>query len=544
MKTRFHANRVPLMLVITLWMLAILACSRSVQYQTPPATPILIPNYPRLVETAHSDDSTGFIGGGATAFDEPTFLPPDAETLLETPIENILPEAEVILPTEEVTPEPSMTPTEKPPIMYYTQSGDTLDLVASRFAVSKEEIIIPSEIRRDGLLMPNQLLLIPDRLEGISYHNLILPDSSVIYSPAALGFDTHEYVKTMGGYLSTYKDWGVNGWRSGSDVIQHLASVNAINPMLLLSLLDYQSKWVSAEPSTMLTTDYPMGYLSFDKKGLYNQTSWVIKQLSIGYYHWRAGSLRTITLKDGTSIPLAPELNAGSVAIMYLFSQTMNLEQWENALYGPENLAHHYQQMFENPWETAQRIEPLFPANLAQPTLELPFEPGHIWSLTGGPHSAWDEGGALAALDFAPASMESGCVDSPEWVTAVADGLIIRSENGVVMLDLDGDSQEETGWVILYLHVATNGRISNGMWVKQGDRIGHPSCEGGRSTGTHVHIARRYNGEWVLADQQLPFVLSGWEAHAGDAPYQGAMIKGDTIVSASINGTHNSNISR
>jgi murein DD-endopeptidase MepM/ murein hydrolase activator NlpD len=189
-------------------------------------------------------------------------------------------------------------------------------------------------------------------------------------------------------------------------------------------------------------------------------------------------------------------------------------------------------------------VEPLFAANLAQPILELPFQPGHVWSFTGGPHSAWDEGGALAALDFAPSSMESGCVASTEWVTAVADGLIIKSENGIVMLDLDGDSHEETGWVILYLHIATDGKIPNGMWVKQGDRIGHPSCEGGKSTGTHVHIARRYNGEWILADQQIPFVLSGWEAHAGDAPYEGALIKDDTIVSSSVNGTHDSNISR
>jgi hypothetical protein len=35
--------------------------------------------------------------------------------------------------------------------------------------------------------------------------------------------------------------------------------------------------------------------------------------------------------------------------------------------------------------------------------------------------------------------------------------------------------------------------------VKTGDRIGHPSCEGGAANATHVHIARRYNGEWIPA---------------------------------------------
>ena len=51
--------------------------------------------------------------------------------------------------------------------------------------------------------------------------------------------------------------------------------------------------------------------------------------------------------------------------------------------------------------------------------------------------------------------------------------------------------------------------------MKAGDAIGKPSCEGGDATGTHVHIARKYNGEWVLADGGLPFVLSGYRVHNG-----------------------------
>jgi hypothetical protein len=52
--------------------------------------------------------------------------------------------------------------------------------------------------------------------------------------------------------------------------------------------------------------------------------------------------------------------------------------------------------------------------------------------------------------------------------------------------------------------------IAEGTLVEQGDALGHPSCEGGRSTGKHVHLARKYNGEWIAADGPIPFVLSGW----------------------------------
>jgi hypothetical protein len=68
------------------------------------------------------------------------------------------------------------------------------------------------------------------------------------------------------------------------------------------------------------------------------------------------------------------------------------------------------------------------------------------------------------------------------------------------------------------------------------DRIGHASCEGGISTGTHLHIARKYNGEWIAADGPIPFVLSGWTAFAGEKPYVGKLIKGDKIIPADVYG--------
>ena len=52
------------------------------------------------------------------------------------------------------------------------------------------------------------------------------------------------------------------------------------------------------------------------------------------------------------------------------------------------------------------------------------------------------------------------------------------------------------------------------------------------ATGSHIHITRKYNGEWILADGPLPFTLSGWEAHAGVLAYQGALTKGDQTVLA------------
>jgi len=72
----------------------------------------------------------------------------------------------------------------------------------------------------------------------------------------------------------------------------------------------------------------------------------------------------------------------------------------------------------------------------------------------------------------------------------------------------------------------------------------HPSCEGGKATGTHIHIARKYNGEWIPADGPVPFNLNGWVAHAGVKPYQGTLTRGDDVVTASVYGSFESRIKR
>jgi len=113
-----------------------------------------------------------------------------------------------------------------------------------------------------------------------------------------------------------------------------------------------------------------------------------------------------------------------------------------------------------------------------------------------------------------------------------------------VILYLDNDGYEQTGWNILYLHIATRDRVQVGTLLNIGDKVGHPSCEGGSSTGVHFHIARKFNGEWILADGALPFNLSGWVAHNGSEPYKGSLTRDGEIVISSSTGTASSKIVR
>lgn len=442
-------------------------------------------------------------------------------------------------------PTPQSVPVDSAPLLYYTQAGDTLPVVAVRFGVDIGDITSSQEgIPATGLLTPNTLLIIPHMLVNTTSSAKILPDSELVYSPSAVDFDVEAFVNQAGGYLSRYKEYlGSTQWTSGADIVKRIATENSINPRLLLALIEYQSGWVLGTPTNAKQEDYPLGKVDLSQKGLYSQLAWAVNQLSIGYYGWREGWVNEIRFSDGITARLAPDLNSGTVALQYYFAQLYDTPGWLGAIDPATGIGPLINQMFGNPWIRSMEVEPLYPPNLNQPELILPFLLGQIWSYTGGPHGAWERDGARAAIDFAPGSTESGCVKSTAWVVASAPGLIVRVGNGAVVEDLDGDGNEQTGWDILYMHV-NELQVGQGDWVETSDYLGHPSCEGGIATGTHVHIARKYNGEWISADGPLPMVLSGWTVHAGSVPYEGTMTKGDAIIYSSVYGSGESLILR
>ena len=434
---------------------------------------------------------------------------------------------------------------ENAPILYYAQSGDSIGVLAVRFGVETADITSTSALPEEGFIPQGQLLLIPNRLEQTSSNLKLFPDSEVVNSPSSIGFDTQAYLDNAGGYLATYHEAVYAfGTPSGAEIVDKVAREFAIHPRLLLALIEYQSGWVFGYPQTSFDKTFPLGIKLGDTPGLYHQLVKAAGIIESGYYGWREGTVVSVEFADGWELRLAAELNCGTVGLMHFFSPLSQFEGWSNDLYAENGFLTTYTNMFGDPWVIAQQYEPLFTPNVLQPELILPFDEGVKWSYTVGPHAAWGAADVRAALDFAPPSAEQGCNENWTWVTSVGSGLVVRSEAGTVVVDMDGDGFEQTGWNIIYLHIATSGRIPVGTWVQAGDRIGHPSCEGGISTGTHLHIARKYNGEWVPAEGPLAFVMSGWKAKAGSEPLSGWLVNGDAVVKASVVGAGISHIKR
>ena len=437
-----------------------------------------------------------------------------------------------LVPTEMPAPtsgRPEYAPGEL--VDYIAQNGDALPSLAARFNTTVDEImeanpVIPQDATTmpPGFPMKIPIYYLP--LWGTAYQSI--PDHAFSNGPSQIGFSTSAFVASTTGWLKDYRIYAGEKMRTGAEAVDYIATNYSISPRLLLALLEYQAGALT-QPE-IPAGKYLLGFRRTFYEGPYLQLVIAANTLNNGYYLWRAGKLTEFELLDESLNRPDPWQNAGSVALQYYFSKIYSGDKYYASI-GPDGLARVYQTLFGDPWADSVIV---IPGSLQQPQLRFPFPAGQIWAYTGGPHTGWGTGEPFAAIDFAPGSETSGCVtvEADQHVIAMADGLVVRSDVDGVIIDLDKDGDERTGWVLYHLHLATDARIYVGREVKAGDPIGYPSCEGGHTTGTHVHVARKYNGEWILAEGPLAFNFEGWIAHNGSQAYKGTLTRGPLTIIA------------
>jgi LasA protease len=442
------------------------------------------------------------------------------------------------LPPTRVPNQPLYTPTPSAPrplptlrtdaIYYIVQWGDTIKSIAYQYNLLPEQIIDANEIADPSLIFTGQQLLLPaPKISEAGPDYKIIPDSELVRGPYSVRFQIDAFINNQPGYLKDYRVEVEGEELTAAEIISLISQNYSINPRLLLAVIEYQSGWLTSGQDQ--DNPYPLGYREFGYEGLYWQLAWGADELNRGYYLWNVKGIGTWTTKDGFNIPIDPTINAGTAGVQNLFARLLPVQNWTAAV-TEGGFVTTYINLFGYPFDFT--FTPLLPEDLSQPQLQLPFENGVTWLYSGGPHGGWDTGSAWAALDFAPLAEDLGCQTSNKWVVAAADGIVTRSDHGAVVQSIDGDPYDQTGWSILYMHIESRDRVEVGTNLLAGERIGHPSCEGGVSTGTHLHIARRYNGEWIPADQDLPFDLDGWISQGLGYEYQGLMVRGDQTIRA------------
>ena len=416
-------------------------------------------------------------------------------------------------------------------LIHTVTAGETLGYIAQQYGSNLDELLSINQLEQADLLFVGQDLRIPTDVNLFGPSFKIIPDSEQVYGPSAQGFDVREFVAWFNGRLLTYQQEVEGQILPGPEIVSLVANRFSVNPRLLLALLEYRTGWVTQQ--TGGDQEFPLGYVNNDSKGLYAQLSWAANQMNWGYYGRSEGNLNGFSISDNTRVAYAADINHGTAGMQRVLGVHTNAtyESWQQDI-NEFGFFVTYNQLFGNPF--AYTVDPLLPPNLIQPPLQLPWASNETWYFTGGPHGGWAAGSAWAALDFAPESDQLGCVQSDDWVRAMSDGQVTRSDFGAVVIDMDGDSYAGTGWAITYMHLETRDRIPAGSWVQTGDPLGHPSCEGGFSNGTHLHIARSYNGRWIAADNNMPFDMGGWVSQGTGAEYDGFLIRGGITKEACV----------
>ena len=470
---------------------------------------------------------------------DPAFLAGDTPTVTPTryatpaPATPIPPVTITLLPPgPSATPNPPITmqPLRSQPYTYTWLEGDVIAKIAFANQVSILQIQQANPYTNVLALVPDLKIVIPPSSESEEAPGFkIIPDSEVFYGPIVKDFNAPGVMKHFNGFLTEYVEQVPDtGNMNAYDIVQRVADENSVNPRLLLALIEYRSGWLTNGYNEVSPTDYPLGYRQPKKTGLYNQLSWAAGTLMAGSTAMRSQVLSVVTLPDTTVFRINPTINSGTAAIQYLFSLMMNRDEWLQAV-SEEGFYQTYLKLFGYPF--AFDTGPLIPDGLSQPDLTLPFPKNTYWHLTSGPHYGWGVGSPWAALDFGPSDADY-CNVGLTPVVAVAEGDIVRSAYSQVVLDLDGDKNERTGWTIFYMHIAADRKIPYGVHVKSGDVIGYASCEGGFTSGTHFHIARKYNGVWINAGGDIPFVMSGWTPFTTGVVYDGGLTYGDYTAEA------------
>lgn len=438
------------------------------------------------------------------------------------------------------------------PSEHVVKAGDTLFGIAQQYGVSLESLMAANTLINPDVLNVGQVIALPNTPTAQTPALPLIPDSRFVRGPGSSGLDIAGYIASVPGYIKTASDMVTFNQANGAgrprlltaaQVIEEVSLEYSVDPRLLLAALEFRAGWLSNPAPLETLKTFPLiseeQSVGFDRAGLYKQLTWAANEMNRGFYAWKGRGLSTIEFKDGTRLQIAPTLNAGTIGLQYWLSLHQEFNTWQ-AQVGDAGFIATYKAMFGDPFEGAVEV---VPAELTQPEMTLPFASGEVWYYTGGHHGGWGSGSAWSSIDFAPPDERTSgmpfCYTSQFAVRAVASGVVALSADGVLVLDLDGDGDETTGWTVLYLHL--DQLIAAGTRVNAGDPVGWAACAGGFSNATHLHIGRRYNGEWIPADcsacrpghERPAFTMSGWVVvgYVGQE-YQGELKKGTTTLQA------------
>jgi len=289
----------------------------------------------------------------------------------------------------------------------------------------------------------------------------------------------------LAGYLAVHAPL----LRDKQELIAHWSGYYSINPKVVLALMEIKSGLMSAPSQEKLQA--PFAQLS-TATGFAGQLRDVLQQLSQRFYGFEAYQRRHA--KD------IGDLNGASAALLGLL-QDANSEPVLLTRTPPlQAFTQHFAQLFSTPPEQLRNAESsremALAANALPPSnmLQLPWYQGYSWK-SNGAHSHTGSGSPYSSIDVS--------YDWPGWGASTYSVAAAHGGRVSVLSRCQVRVTNANGWATNYYHM-DNIRVTNGEIITANTKLGNYAgnrntalCEGGSSTGPHLHFSLLYNGRYV-----------------------------------------------
>ncbi|MDO6706050.1 M23 family metallopeptidase [Photobacterium sp. 1_MG-2023] len=292
---------------------------------------------------------------------------------------------------------------------------------------------------------------IPQQIQQQGLHiQPLLSDDNFVFRPYQHPFDDKAFFEVF-----------APNWASLSETLLHWSGATGVDPRVVLVTLQVAEHW---QPDSEVTAAQAV------------QLKAAIKRISnhLSQYFYRYEGER-LTASNASTLAILSTLNDSQLSSVWL----QQYEAW-----------------FGEPVPTAEsRMEARSFSSVAPPYgfMQMPWRQGYNW-VPNGPHAHSGSGFPLSSIDVS--------YDWPRWggatysVTAAHDGYVTVLSRCQVRVT------NANGWGTNYYHM-DGIQVSNGQWVNKNTKLGVYAsqksvalCEGGSSTGPHLHFSLLYQGRF------------------------------------------------
>ena len=304
-----------------------------------------------------------------------------------------------------------------------------------------------------------------------------LTGQDLVYSyDEMFDFDTKAYLTKHAPHLVRH-----------SESISHWAGYSSISPKVLIALMEQQSGVVTRKGVKRDALSRPFGELS-KAKDFNAQTRDVAGALRQALYEQQNPKLAPKGV-----IPLA---RANPLQALYVRAGKSHANA---ALLGDGQFQQVYGRLFNEPRKAvapSSRFATKAADAKAGPAngfLQFPYPRGQSWHV-GGAHTNTGSGSfPMSSLDMGRGG-GWGSYQGGNWVSSSAAGYFKRHSSCFAEVVHSG------GWSTTYYHMM-NLQYGTGAYIYRNTGIGNPAnyysqalCNGGSSTGPHLHWSLKYNG--------------------------------------------------